>query len=289
MDVKGPRTDRRSRPLSFGHSKRRSLPPPTKRSYQNKNSSNPTINFNFKPGIEKTPNSSADRKDASSIIKDFFSIDMNIDSIIDRIKEFSGKSGDSRSKDSTNISNRTKNDITTKGTGKGNLQGGHQKWGKRISLEELDKVETEVELLLQDIEMLEKELIHKPSNPPAISNGPKLQEKAPFRLRIFMGRGLKIDIHHTILSWVRSNDLKRYIPIIFAIMAPLIYFLLTLRVVFDAPISRIIPIYIEPFHLLIILVVILIITAVANSIRRYRIKNSGAKASPIWNKEVDQG
>jgi hypothetical protein len=49
------------------------------------------------------------------------------------------------------------------------------------------------------------------------------------------------------------------------------------------------PVFIDPFHLFILLMIILGITVIANYIKRYRITSARGKASPIWNKEVKQG
>jgi len=84
----------------------------------------------------------------------------------------------------------------------------------------------------------------------------------------------------------RRTKLKKTIPLMFAAMAPLAYLIVTLRVIFKVPITRFVPVFIDPFHLFILLMVILSITVVANSVKRYKIRSARAKGAPIWNKEV---
>jgi hypothetical protein len=277
---------KRSRPLSFGNVPRQIPQSPPPKIDPTRKRSNLDNRSNSRQGREKDQVRSSDRKDVSAIIKDFLSKDLNMDPIIERIKEIGGIGRETKPIGQAANLRRPKSDQRTRTAPKLVGPPYQKKLGKSITLEELDEAESEVEMLLQDIEILEKQLIQKPYSPPAVRNGSKLQEKSPTVLRILLGKGKKIDIRHPFRSLKGSRDPKWYIPIVFAIMAPLVYVFVAIKVVFDAPIGSIVPVYLNPVHLFYALLAILTITSIANFIKRYRLKHSGTSISPIWNREV---
>lgn len=291
MGVEGPHKGKRSRPLSLGDSLRKAIPssPPPINSPDPKERNDPPARApNFGKRSDKVPASKPDTKERSSIVKDLFSSDFNIDSIIDRIKDLGGK--DEEVKKETGYPNFHRTRPTPKPVRMQSRprQREPRKRTPGLTLADLDKMENEVGLLLKDIETLEKGMSHDPPKPRESPARASSKEKPVDLPKVEQAEGKKVSLESPFIKWLGSKDLKRYIPISFAILAPIIYALLTLRVVFKAPISQLFPIFIDPFHIFLILMVILGITIIANFVKRSKIKKSQSKSSPIWDGGVGQ-
>jgi len=86
------------------------------------------------------------------------------------------------------------------------------------------------------------------------------------------------------LEPVTMRMVKRFVPILFGILASVAYVVVMLRVVFDLRISHLVPFFIDPGVIFILLVIVLGVTIMANIAHRLRIQYARRSGNPIWDR-----